>query len=110
MENFISLDEFKKIDLRIGEILEAEFLKDSEKLIKIVIYDGKEKRQIMAGIGKYYKPEELIHKKIVFVANLEPKIIRGEKSEGMLLAAQDEENKLSLLFLDKDLKAGAKIS
>lgn len=83
----ITLEDFSKIDFRVATILEAERIKKSDKLIKLQIEIGNTKKQILAGIGKSYSPEELVGKKIVVVANLKPAKLMGELSEGMLLAA-----------------------
>ena len=104
----ISFDEFSKIDLRVAKIIEAEKVEESEKLLKLKIDLGQETRQIVAGIAKLYKPEDLIGKEIVVVANLEPKVLRGLESQGMLLAAENREN-ISLLIPDKEIPPGAKI-
>lgn len=101
----ISYEDFKKLDLRVAKIIEAERVEHSEKLIKLQIDLGEEKRQIVAGIGKFYTPEELINKKIIIVANLEPKVLMGFESKGMLLAASDD-NQISLLMPDKDVPPG----
>lgn len=102
----INYEDFKKIELRVAQILEAERVENSEKLIKLQISVGEEKRQIIAGIGKFYSPEELINKKIIIVYNLEPKTLMGLESQGMLLAASNEET-IALLVPDKDINAGA---
>jgi len=102
----ISYEDFKKIDLRIAKILEAERVENSEKLIRLKIDLGEEKRQIVAGIGKFYNPEDLINKQIVVVANLEPRKLMGEESQGMLLAASDEDQ-ISLLIPDQEIPTGA---
>jgi methionyl-tRNA synthetase len=108
-ETLINLESFKKIDLRVAKILEAEAIKKSDKLLKLQIELGNTKRQIIAGIAPNYKPEDLIGKKIIIVANLEPATIRGNQSEGMLLAASDD-NQLTLLTVLEDIPTGAKIS
>lgn len=108
-ENVITYDYFSKVDLRVAKILDAERVEKSEKLIKITVSLGAEKRNIIAGIGKYYTPENLIGKKIVIVTNLEPRKLMGIESQGMLLAASDDTN-LSLLMVDKDIEEGTKIS
>ncbi len=108
-EPLINFDLFKKIDLRVAKVLEAEAVKKSDKLLKLQIELGNTKRQIIAGIAQNYKPEDLIGKKIIVVANLEPATIRGNQSEGMLLAALDD-NKLTLLTILDDIPSGAKIS
>ena len=102
----ISLEDFKKLDLRVAQILEAERVENSEKLIKLQIDLGGEKRQIIAGIGKFYSPEDLINKKIIIVANLEPKSLMGLESNGMLLAASNEDQ-ISLLMPDQDIPPGS---
>lgn len=104
----ISLEDFKKIDLRVGKIIEVKDHPNADKLYVLTVDLGNEKRNIVAGIKKYYKPEELIGKYIIIVANLEPKNIRGIVSEGMLLAAQDDKE-ISLLTVDKEIKVGAKV-
>lgn len=108
-ENIIVYEDFSKLDLRMAEILSAERVKNSEKLIKISASLGGKEKIIVAGIGKFYTPEELIGKKIIILTNLEPKELMGIKSNGMLLAASDK-NGLSLLTIDKAIKVGSKIS
>jgi methionine--tRNA ligase beta chain len=104
----VSFEDFQKIDLRVAKIVEAEKVKGSEKLLKLVIDVGKEKRQIVAGIGKFYKPEDLIGKEIAVLLNLEPKKIMGIESQGMLLAA-DVEGEPVILIPEKEVPAGTKI-
>ena len=107
MEN-INFEEFQKIDLRIGKIIEAEKIEGADKLLKLKVDLGKEERQLVAGIAKFYQPEDLIGKEIVVVANLEPKTLRGVESQGMLLAA-DVEGKPVLLKPDQEVPPGTKI-
>jgi len=107
--NYISIDEFKKIDIRIGKILEVKDHPNANKLYVLIVDLGNEKRQIVAGIKDWYKPEELLGKKIVVITNLEPKNIRGMESQGMLLAAEDENKNLSLIVPEKDVKVGTKV-
>jgi methionine--tRNA ligase beta chain len=104
----VSFEDFQKIDLRVAKIVEADKVKGSEKLLKLVIDVGKEKRQIVAGIGKFYKPEDLIGKEIVVLLNLEPKKLMGIESQGMLLAA-DVEGEPVILIPEKEVPAGTKI-
>lgn len=104
----IDYEDFSKIDLRVAQILEAEAVPKSKKLIKLKIDIGEE-RVIVAGIGNDYNPEQLIGKKIVVVANLKPAKLMGVESHGMLLAAPTEEG-LALLSYDGEAKTGAKIS
>lgn len=89
MEN-ISFDDFKKVELRVGKIESAEIVEGSEKLVKLLVDIGEEKRQILAGIRAAYSPESLLGKSVVVVANLTPRVMMGMESQGMLLAASDE--------------------
>ncbi|RKY50592.1 MAG: methionine--tRNA ligase [Candidatus Neomarinimicrobiota bacterium] len=98
----ISLEDFQKIRLQTARILEAEVVRGTEKLMKLTIKTGSETRTLVAGIVPYYKPEELIGKTIVIVANLQPATIRGIRSKGMLLAARSKDM-LRLVTLDGDL-------
>jgi methionine--tRNA ligase beta chain len=107
-ERSSSTEEFQKIDLRVGKILEAEEVEGSEKLLKLEIDLGEKTRQIVAGIAKFYKAEDLIGKEIVIVANLEPKKILGLESQGMLLAA-DFDGKPVILIPEKEVPPGTKI-
>lgn len=104
----IKYDDFAKVKLKVAKVISAEDVPGT-KLVKLQVDLGKEKRQIIAGIGKCYKAKGLVGKLIVVVANLEPRKLRGETSDGMLLAAGTEDN-LSLLVLDKDIAPGSEIS
>ncbi len=104
----ISIDDFAKVKLRSGEITACEKIKKSKKLLKIQVDDGRGGRQIVSGIAEYYAPEDLIGKKIIFVANLSPAKLCGEESNGMLLAC-DAGNKVQVVFLDKDTPNGSTI-
>ncbi len=104
----LSIDEFKKLDLRIGKIISAEKVSGADKLLKLEVLCP-EKRQIVAGIAEYYKPEEIIGKEVLLIVNLEPAKIRGVLSEGMLLAAKDK-NGLCLIVPEKETEPGAKVS
>ena len=92
------------------EVLAAESIEKSNKLLKLQVAMGEEKRQVVAGIAKYVEPEELVGKKLILVANLKPAKLMGIESNGMILAASDEEDNLSLLTVDRDIASGAKIS
>ena len=104
----IGIEDFAKIELKVGTVITAERVEKSEKLIKLKVDIGEE-RQIVAGIGKAYAPEDLIGKKIVVLVNLKPAKLMGIESQGMLLAATDSEGTLSVLTPEKDVKTGAKI-
>ena len=104
----ISIDYLENVSLKVAKILEAEEVEDSEKLLKLKVSLGKEERQIVAGIKKYYKPEELIGKKIVIVANLKPAKLKGIESQGMVLAAGDGDI-VRVLTVDDEVEEGAEI-
>jgi len=107
----INFEDFKKLELRVAKILEAEKVEGAEKLLKLKIDLGREQRQLIAGIAKYYRPEELIGKEIVVAANLEPKTIFGLESQGMILAARNEQTKeIALLVPDKKVGPGSLIT
>jgi len=104
----ISFDEFKRMDLRVGEILKAEKVPGTDKLLKIEVDIGTEKRTMVAGVADTYTPEELIGKKLVVIVNLKPAVIRGIESQAMLLAAEIA-GKAIIPFFDRDVPAGAKV-
>jgi len=107
----ITIDDFAKLDLRVVKVLSCEKVEKSDKLLKLKVKCGNEERQIVSGIAGYYKPEELVGKKLVLVANLKPAKIRGIESQGMILAATDKETgKLVLISPDGDINDGAKVS
>jgi methionyl-tRNA synthetase len=103
----IDLKDFKGLDLRVGEVIGAEDVKGSDKLIKLMVDIGKT-RQAVAGVREWYAPEELVGKKVVFLANLEPAVIFGVESRGMILAAQDA-NGVSILTVDSSVENGTRI-
>ncbi|MFC1496164.1 methionine--tRNA ligase subunit beta [Candidatus Margulisiibacteriota bacterium] len=106
----VTFDDFKKIDLRVGEIKEAEDIAGADRIYKLKVDIGEE-RQLVAGIKQFYSKEDLIGKKVVVIANLEPKTIRGVESHGMLLAASTEQkDKLSVVAVSSELPNGAKVS
>lgn len=104
----ITIDDFFKVDLRVAEVLDAEPVKKADKLLKIQLDLGTEKRQVVSGIAKFYSPEELKGKKVICVTNLKPVKLRGELSQGMILAGE-ENGKLSLATVDQNLPNGTKI-
>ncbi len=110
MPETISYEEFSRIDLRVGFVKEVERVKGSRKLLKLKVDLGElGERQLVAGLGAWYEPDDLRGKYIVVVANLKPKRIFGLVSEGMLLAADDESGVPVLLTVEKPVKPGAKI-
>ncbi len=107
----ITIDDVDKLDLRVGEIVEAKKAEKSKKLLVFKVKcGGGEERQIVSGIAKWYTPEEMVGKKIIFVANLKPATLAGNLSEGMILAAEDKDGNLAMLTTDKDLPAGSTVS
>lgn len=104
----ITIDDFFKVELRVAEVISAEPVKKADKLLKIQLDLGTEKRQVVSGIAKFYSPEELKGKKVICVTNLKPVKLRGELSQGMILAGE-ENGVLSLATIDQNLPNGTKI-
>jgi methionyl-tRNA synthetase len=105
---YITFDEFKRMDLRVGEILNAEKVEGTDKLVKLEVDIGTEKRTMVAGVADVYSPDELAGKKVIVIVNLKPAVIRGVESQGMLLAAEVE-GKATIPFFPEDVPAGAKV-
>ena len=105
----IKFDDFEKVELRVGEIIEVEDVSGADKLYKLKVNTGEE-RTLVAGIKKYYSKEELVGKKIIVICNLEERKLKGIISEGMLLAASDNDKEnVVLLTVDKDIENGSRI-
>lgn len=110
-EGLISIDQFQQVDLRVGQVVSAEIISGSDKLLKVEVNTGEaQNRQIVAGIAEFYKPGQLIGKLVLVVVNLKPVKLRGVLSQGMLLAAADNEGRLVLTTVDKDIITGSKVS
>ena len=105
----ITFEEFEKLDLRVGKILEVEAIPNSKKLMRVMVDFGTEKRQAVAGLLQYYKPEELVNKKCVFLLNLKRRMMAGVESQCMILAADDNQGKVVVLQPEKDITEGSKI-
>jgi methionyl-tRNA synthetase len=105
-----SFDEFTKMDIRLGTILEAEKVKKADKLLKLLVDTGLDKRTIISGIAKHYSPEELIGKQVTVLMNLPPRTIRGVESQGMILMAENENGELSFVASEKEFGAGSGIN
>ncbi len=105
----ITFEEFLKLDLRVGKILEVIPVEKSKKLIRVMVDFGSEKRQAVAGLMQYYKPEDLVGKKCVFLLNLKRRIMAGFESQCMILAAEDDKGVVSVLMPEKDVAEGSKI-
>lgn len=109
VEEYISIDDFAKIELRVAEIIEAKDHPKADKLLILKLKVGEEERQVVSGIKEHYKAEDLVGKKVVIVANLKPIKLRGEESKGMVLAAE-KDGKLTLVSTLEDIDSGASIS
>jgi methionyl-tRNA synthetase len=107
-QNLVSIEDFGKLDIRMGQVKSAQKVPNSKKLIKLEVEVGEELRTIVAGIAEHYTPEELVGKFIAVVVNLEPAKLMGITSQGMLMAAEDEKG-ISLLVADRPIKSGSKV-
>ena len=105
----IPFDDFMKLDIRIGKVAEATLISGSRNLIKLIVDFGSEKRQSVAGLLRYYRPEELVGKKFAFVLNLQRRKFMGIESQCMVLAAEDNEGNVILIGAEKDIAAGSRI-
>lgn len=108
-EEYITIEDFAKIKMRVGKVLEAEKVEKSDKLLKLKVSLGDEERTIVSGIAQYYKPEEMVGKYVIVLANLKPRKIFGIESHGMLLAAKDGE-RLTVLTVDREVDIGSPVS
>ena len=107
----ISFDDFQKLDIRVGTVLECDKVKKMNKLLKFLIDDGLEKRTIVSGIAKYYEPEQLVGKQVLFIANLAPREFKnGLVSEGMILSAEDFDGSLAVTTVEHAVKAGSEVN
>lgn len=107
-DEIIKFEDWQKLDLRVGKILKVGDIEGADKLYKLTIDIGSEKRTVCAGIKEYYKKDELKGKKCILFVNLQPRVMRGIESKGMILAA-DEDGKPTLIVPEKDVEAGSKI-
>ncbi len=106
----ISFEEFQKLDLRIGKITEANQIPNSKNLMRLMVDFGTEQRQAVAGLLRWYQPEDLVGKKCVFILNLQKRTMLGVESQCMILAAEDDEGNVVVLQPEKDIVEGSKIS
>jgi methionine--tRNA ligase beta chain len=105
----ISFEEFQKLDMRVGRILEANQIPGSRNLIRMIVDFGKEKRQAVAGLLQWYKPEDLVGRKCVFILNLQRRKMMGVESQCMIFAAEDEKGNVVIIQPEKDIAEGSKI-
>ncbi len=106
--SIITFEEFKKVDLRVGKVIEAEDVKGSKNLIRLIVDLGEEKRQIITGLKRWYRPEDLLGKYVIVVVNLQPRKIMGLESQGMILATDTETP--VLLTVEREVPPGSRIT
>lgn len=105
----ITIDDFAKIEFKVGKVMSAEPIEGSEKLLKLMVDLGEDQpRQILSGIAKWYKPDDLIGNSFIFISNLEPRMMMGLESQGMILAAEGDDQPVPLIP-SKDVKPGSEI-
>jgi len=105
----IAFDDFTKLDIRVGKVLECQKVPKADKLLQFRIDDGLGGRTILSGIAQHYKPEELVGKNVCFIANLAPRTIKGIESQGMILSAENADGNLALLLPDKEVLPGSEV-
>lgn len=105
----ISFEEFMKLDLRVGKVVEAQQIAGSRNLVRMLVDFGVEKRQSVAGLLRWYRPEEIVGRKFAFILNLERKKFMGVESQCMIFAAEDKDGNVVLLVPEKDVEPGSKI-
>ena len=105
----IAFEDFEKLDIRVGTVVECERVPKADKLLRFLIADGLENRTIVSGIAKHYSPEQLIGKQVCFIANLPPRKLRGIESQGMILSAENFDGGLSVLTVDREVKPGSEV-
>ncbi len=105
----IEFDDFMKLDIRVGTVLECQKVPKADKLLQFKIADGLENRTIVSGIAQHYNPEELVGKQVCFVANLAPRKLKGIVSEGMILSAENFDGSLSVVTTMEEVKPGSEV-
>jgi methionyl-tRNA synthetase len=98
-----------KLDIRVGKVLECEKVPKADKLLKFKIDDGMGGRTIVSGIAKYYQPEDLVGKEVCFIANFEPRKLKGVESQGMILSAENADGRLIVIGPQGEVKPGCKV-
>ncbi|HET9053242.1 MAG TPA: methionine--tRNA ligase subunit beta, partial [Cyclobacteriaceae bacterium] len=106
----ITIDDFGKLDIRVGTVLTAEKMEKSDKLLKLTVDTGIDQRTVLSGIAKHYSPEEMVGKQVTLIANLAPRKMMGIESQGMILMAEDADGKLRLLQPDESVNPGSGVS
>ncbi|MBU4387616.1 methionine--tRNA ligase subunit beta, partial [Candidatus Dependentiae bacterium] len=111
VDDFITIDDFAKVKLVVGTILECEPVSGSEKLLKLLVDMGKfGKRQVLSGVAQYFKPQDLVGKQGIYVENLKPRKLMGMESQGMMLFAKDESDKMQMVTVMEKIENGTRIS
>lgn len=105
----INIEDFQKVELRVARIKSAERVEGSEKLLRFIVSLGEEERQVIGGFGRAYSPEEMVGKEVIIVANLAPRIMMGQESNGMILAATDESGVPVIVRPERDVPDGSGI-
>ena len=105
----IEFDDFMKLDIRVGTVLECQKVPKADKLLQFKIDDGLETRTIVSGIAQHYKPEELVGKQVCFIANLAPRKLKGIVSEGMILSAENNDGSLAVVMPGREVKPGSEV-
>ena len=100
---------YEKLDIRVGKVVECEKVLKADKLLRFLIDDGMDKRTIVSGIAKFYKPEELVGKEVCFIANFAPRKLKGVVSEGMILSAQDSDGRLVVIGPQGEVAPGSSV-
>ncbi|MBO4590047.1 MAG: methionine--tRNA ligase [Bacteroidaceae bacterium] len=109
IKNPVSIDDFAKLDIRVGTVLACQRVPKADKLLQFTIADGLDNRIILSGIAEHYQPEQLVGKQVLFIANLAPRKIRGIESQGMILSALDASGKLSVCTVEQEVKPGSEV-
>jgi methionyl-tRNA synthetase len=110
LKSQITIDDFTKLDIRVGKVLAAEKMEKSNKLLKLTVDTGVDERTILSGIAQYYTPEEMLGKQVTLIANLAPRKMMGIESQGMILMAEDNDGKLRLLQPNEPVTPGSTVS
>jgi methionyl-tRNA synthetase len=106
----VTIDDFSKLDIRVGKVLAAEKMEKSDKLLKLTVDTGVDQRTVLSGIAKHYTPEEMVGKQVTLIANLAPRKMMGIESQGMILMAEDADGKLRLLQPNEVVNPGSTVS
>lgn len=106
----VTIDDFSKLDIRVGKVLAAEKMEKSDKLLKLTVDTGVDQRTVLSGIAKHYSPEEMVGKQVTLIANLAPRKMMGIESQGMILMAEDADGKLRLLQPNEVVNPGSTVS